>query len=696
MGAASNPRHAVPKHCWRVGHSIALAGLVLVNLPTSAATVFVSTVGNEAADGMSAVARGGSAPVATVATAIKRLAGLVNTLGEPDRIVLLPGEYVLTETIRIGGQDVRNPAGLVIEAQQPGTVVLSGGRPLAPVSAHAGQWLVQGVAGRMDMVWVDGVRATRARSPNGGRYFTGGRNVKKPVPEARFLSATQPDNIENTRSLVLADDAQSALRNASAMGAESIYGIGFHAMHSWTSSAHDIKAFDAKTGVLTVTPNSQWMFFQFSPAQRFAFDNHIAFLDEPGEWLLTSDGTFRFIPSATQKPGQAHVVAARLDRLLEVSGTPEKPINGLVLRGLRFAYSNARLSPFIDSQAMLVAPPAVLVEYAQNLEIDDCAFEHIGGYALALRRGVTKSSVRRSLFDDLGAGGIRIGTAELARSAADATSGNLIENNLLRHSGVVFPGGVGIWVGQSGLNRIAHNELHSMNYSAISLGWTWAYGPSAALKNIVEANYIHNIGQGVLDDLGAIYLLGRTEGTLIKGNRIEDVNSYSRTGATAWGIYLDAGASDVVVEQNLVLRTTGGGFHLHYGHDNIVRNNIFANGLLAQAWRTAKGADASLSFERNVLVGETGKTFAGNWQDSSVKASGNLFGGAATQGGSNSRKFEVHIGGPDNGGTLVTGSLLRCTGASCQVAVDAAAAVGFRQFSSDLAGIRKRGVILGN
>ena len=677
-------------------------GLLVLTLPASAAVLYVSPSGNDAADGKTALAAGGSGPVATVAMALKRLGAPdvpAASSTEPDRIVVMPGEYPLTEPIRIGPLQVRNPAtGLVIEAQEPGTAVLSGGRVLAPVEVLGGQWLVKGVTGRVENVWVDGVRAVRARSPNGGKFYIGGHNSKKPMPEARFLAATLPDNIENTRSLILPGDAQAALRIAVKSGDASLSSIGFYAMHSWTSSVQEIKSFDADSGMLTLAPQSQWMYFQFSPNQRFAFDNHMAFLDEPGEWLLSSDGSFRYIPIATQKASAARVVASQLERLLEVTGSPDQPVKGLVLRGLRFAYSNAKRSPFIDSQAALSAPPAVLVEYAQNLEIDDCAFEHIGGYALALRRGVTQSVVRRSLFDDLGAGGIRIGAAAVATSAADKNAGNVVENNLIRRGGATFPGGIGIWVGQSGMNKIVHNEIHSLNYTAVSLGWTWGYGASDAYKNIVESNYIHDIGQGMLDDLGGIYVLGKTEGTLIKGNRIEDITSFSRTGATAWGIYLDAGSSNVTVEENVTLRTTGGGFHLHYGHDNIVRNNIFAYGLLAQVWRTAKGVDASLVFERNVLVGDTGKAYAGNWQDSSVRGAGNLLGGksAYTSSAGPLTPDSANVSAAGKGAWQSRDPQLKCNKGNCMIDKDAAAAIGFHQFSTATVGILKRGKILAN
>jgi len=49
-----------------------------------------------------------------------------------------------------------------------------------------------------------------------------------------------------------------------------------------------------------------------------------------------------------------------------------------------------------------------------------------------------------------------------------------------------------------------------------------------------------------------------------------------------WGLYNDEGATDTLMENNLVHDTWNAGFHQHYGYFNTVRNNIFAFGNSAQ------------------------------------------------------------------------------------------------------------------
>ncbi len=124
-------------------------------------------------------------------------------------------------------------------------------------------------------------------------------------------------------------------------------------------------------------------------------------------------------------------------------------------------------------------------------------------------------------------------------------------------------------------NRIAHNHIHDLFYSGISVGWSWGYGESVARDNAIAHNHVHDVGQGLLSDLGGIYLLGVSAGTTVRNNLVHDVRRYHYGG---WGIYPDEGTSHVVIEDNVCYDTDSQALHQHYGRENLVRNNIFAWG----------------------------------------------------------------------------------------------------------------------
>jgi hypothetical protein len=144
----------------------------------------------------------------------------------------------------------------------------------------------------------------------------------------------------------------------------------------------------------------------------------------------------------------------------------------------------------------------------------------------------------------------------------------------------------------------------------------------------VEYNHIHHIGRKydglppILSDMGCVYTLGNQEGSVVRFNRFHDVAGLKYGG---WGIYFDEGTTHILAENNLVYRTTHGGFHQHYGQDNIFRNNIIAYGRDAQIQRSRLENHRSFSFERNIVLWDEGALLSGDWSKINATFDGNTY-----------------------------------------------------------------------
>lgn len=69
----------------------------------------------------------------------------------------------------------------------------------------------------------------------------------------------------------------------------------------------------------------------------------------------------------------------------------------------------------------------------------------------------------------------------------------------------------------------------------------------------------------------------------------------------------------MLLENNIVYRTKTGGFHQHYGQNNVIRNNVFALSAEGQIQRTRDEPHRSFTFERNIVYYSQGQLLSSNW-----------------------------------------------------------------------------------
>jgi parallel beta-helix repeat protein len=585
----------------------------------SKAVFYVSPAGNDSWSGTLPSPNGSDGPFQTLQAArdaIRRLKS-EKTLNEPVTVYLEGGDYRLRQPFVLTPQDSGSESAPITygayEGEHP---VISGGRVIqgwkfdpeaGPAAARGHLWTatlpVDEPGWHFHELFVNGQRRQHARSPNSGFYHAIGK-ISPGMP-ARFKFH--------------AGDIKAAW--ASEPDVEVV------GLLKWAEFRMHIAAIDESTDTVTLS-NRRQSWGDVNNA-RYWVENTFDALDEPGEWYLDRrSGEVYYWPMSGEEMTRAQVVAPVLESLVKIEGDVEdhEPVRDITFQGLTFSDTDWSIpaAGYVDDQAAFDVGSAVEISGGVECGIKHCVFEHLGQYAVSLNHGSQKCRVVHNGLTDLGAGGIRIGDPKDPNNDQSATSGNEVLSNHIHDIGIVYPAAVGIWIGQSGGNTIAHNEINDTFHIGISDGWTWGYGPTAARNNLIEYNNIHDIGRGLLSDMGCIYTLGVQPGTIERGNVCHDVTRYEK-GYGGWGLYTDEGSSNILIEDNLVYRTEDGGFHQHYGANNIVRNNVFAFGQTAQIRRTREENHLSFTFERNIVYWVTGSLLDGLWKDNHFKFDNNVY-----------------------------------------------------------------------
>ncbi|HEY5911785.1 MAG TPA: right-handed parallel beta-helix repeat-containing protein, partial [Verrucomicrobiae bacterium] len=474
--------------------------------------------------------------------------------------------------------------------------VLHGFRQNGPVyettiaDVKAGKWYFR-------QLFVDGARRQLARSPNSGYHRIAALIPGPPSPNAkpvardRFIFAGN-----DVRPWAELSDAYVVL------------------MHSWETSLHPIKAVDLSSRTVEfASPLKEWWTIGFwEEAQRYYAENARELLDEPGEWYLDRQtGVLSYWPLPHERMDKVNIVAPLLTELVRFAGNAEdgRFVRNITLRGLAFHHSDWVLDPKGNSstQAAVEVPAAIVADGALDCAVERCEVAHIGTYGIWFRRGCNDCRLQQNRLLDLGAGGIRIGEANAARTDVAETSRTLVDNNHIFDGGHVFAAGIGVWVAQSSSNVISHNDIHDLLYSGMSIGWNWNDSPNRTHHNIIEYNHVHDLGHGVLSDAGLIYCLGVSPGSVIRNNIFHDMWPYSNP-PFGWGIYLDATCGQYLVESNLVYNTLSGGLmYNNGGHEHIIRNNIFALSANHSIWPFFEKRPNT--FSRNIVYLTQGELF---------------------------------------------------------------------------------------
>ena len=599
-----------------------VVSLVLADV-SAGADLFVSPEGNDLWSGSlqtpnAARTDGPLASLVGARDAIRRLKA-AGELQQPIRVRIGSGEYALSEPVVFEPQDSGTehcPISYCGEDQSRPT--LSGGRRITGWQKQGDRWVahlpeVQAGKWGFAALWVNGQRRTRARTPNEDYFYTAGK--APPIVDPQTGKTTSSGHVAfrfkagDMRPFENLDDAVVVV------------------YQSWEVGHQRVASIDEKRRVVTFRSPLPWAFDYWGGDVRYFVENVPEALDSPGEWYLDrTSGLLSYIPFPDEDLTRATVVAPVAQQLIVLQGEPANSrfVSHLRFENLRLLHTDWEVPPqgHAASQAACDFPGAVEATGARNCRSRIASWPIWGrtGSGCGLAARTTGSRTMPSTI--WGPAACALGEQSDPKSDPEIAQRNIVDNNLIYDGGKIDPGAVGVWIGRTSYNRVSHNEICDLYYTGISVGWSWGYAPSSAHHNVVEFNHIHDIGRGVLGDMGGIYCLGDSPGTVLRNNLVHDVYDH-HTGSLA--IYTDEGSTGILIENNIGYGTTYANFHQHYGKENIVRNNIWALGKDCQLSRAHQEEHMSFTFERNIVYFDNGKLLKGGWTNDKFVMDRNLY-----------------------------------------------------------------------
>lgn len=373
-------------------------------------------------------------------------------------------------------------------------------------------------------------------------------------------------------------------------------------LHYWKDEMATVTGFDASSGRLTFSrPTSMTV----KQGDRFFFENVFEMLREPGEWYLDkTEGALYYVPFEGEQPDTLTLWGAETETMISVDGADGISFENILFRGNGFNIPHGNTGMDESSQAGYDAPPCLSYRAAKGFTVKNCEFRNIAGCAVFLGEAVQNAVIDSNSFEQLGAQAVYIRGKNIPVDDPSVTKQITVRNNLVNGYGRVFFNAVGVLIIHANSVDVLHNEIHDGYYTAISVGWSWGYNYSVTYDNHICDNLIYDIGQGWLSDMGGIYTLGVQPGTVLSGNCIHNVAADPGEGGYGgWGIYPDEGSSNMLIEKNLVFACGNDSYHLHYGENNTVRNNIFALSAESQI-RVVSRTEGKLTarFTDNILL----------------------------------------------------------------------------------------------
>lgn len=605
-----------------------------------AARLYVATSGNDRNPGSE------KKPFATIARARDAVRELKKRTKGEITVLVRKGTYYFREPLVFESRDSGTPVQPITYAAHPGEfVTLSGGRKLECKWTPYKDGIMMCSLPELKQakvsftqLFVNGKRQIRARYPNydaenpfpiGSGYVTLGKERTTDLPwPTKDWPLTEFKYDPETFSKKRWARPHEAVVNTF----DDIYIGSLH----WQVKDIDWKTRTMKLGkggfhqndLLFKMASSVYSAWQPDAPQRTRFfvENVFEELDAPGEWYLDQEnGALYYMPAAGVDLGRSLVEASILKRLIEFRGSQEAPTTHITLSRFRITHTERTILDEYEALSggdwTIHRGGAVFMEGTEDLTIEKCFFDAVGGNAVFVNNYNRRTRVYGNKFTEAGDSAVLlVGTKnKFLGSNKPFPAENTISNNLIHDCGVFGKQTAGVFCSISQKNTISHNLIFKMPRAAIVLNDGWGGG------HVIEFNRIYDTMRETMEH-GSISAWGRETAWCIRQSHSPSV-SHRRGGGPEekelwllpdderfttvirnnhireydiieYGINLDDGCSNYHIYNNLTL---GVGIKLREGIYRTVENNIMIHPIEPATLQIAY-EDNHDKYRRNIIV----------------------------------------------------------------------------------------------
>ncbi|MCC4831795.1 right-handed parallel beta-helix repeat-containing protein [Shewanella sp. 10N.7] len=554
-------------------------------------------------------------PFATLTRARDAVRTLKNHQSSDILVAIRGGNYVLSDTVVFGLEDSgAKDSTITYSAYKDETPVFTSGRkitgwkkltkklPSLPDTAQ-GKVLVANVKHKFFTLYDEQGLLPRAQSEH-IKPLAGGSKNHVVFPAGRLKNWSNVEDIE----------------------------ISVRPTRAWIMNVLPLTAVDAKTGIAqTAIPATYGM-----NKKGVWLENVLEELDQPGEWVLNSkEGKVYLWPRNNSDVYAPQLIEfIRVEGAIDKQGPTDTPVRHLKFSGLTFKHGErftlAKGDQGLQHDWNMFDKANALIRFrgTENCTIENSHFLHSGSGAIRIDLYGINNTIANNHIEGLGGSGILL--SGYGPGTKDVNKNNLVYNNHIHDVGKIYWHSPGIFVNQSGDNRVANNLIHDTNYSGLIISGLvtrffidqdrressrtirWheiAEKPKKnptldevkpylhTKNNLIEYNEIHHV-MNILGDGNGIYIRGAGAGNVIRHNYIHhlesDINAQS-------AIRTDGGQMDTLISQNLMYKTKSQGMTLKL--NNRFENNIIADVIAPRGvyFKIVEGPMIGATNKRNIF-----------------------------------------------------------------------------------------------